>query len=127
MPLPSQVLLRYAFESWAPCLNGVYVDCEIQAGPGSWRRPHNGADLADARDALTARGYSVRHSVLHAGTQGSTGNPTVHLDTWVLRRPKTEPPPRGAEAPVSADAATPGPRDDNLDPGPAQLRLLAGF
>ena len=130
MPLPSQVLLRYDFESWSPCLDGIFVEFEIQAGGPSWRPPRNGADLQDARAALQDRGYSVRRTVLHAGTQDSSSNPTVHLDTWILRRPaaqpKTEPPPAKAEAP-STDAATPARSHDTLEPVGEQLRILAGF
>lgn len=125
--LPTQVLLRYEFESWSPCLNGVFVEFQIQAGPASWRPPDNGADLQDARDALRERGYTVRRSVLHPGTQGSRYNPTIHLDTWVLQAPKTEPPPQGAGTPDSTDAATPGHAQDSIEPAGEQLRIMAGF
>lgn len=125
--LPSQVLIRYPASSWGPILDGsLFLDYEVQAGPTSWRPPTAGADLADARDALAARGYALRRSVLHAGTQGSRSNPTVHLDTWVLQVAKTEPPPKQAEAP-STDAATSAPAHSSTEPTQRQLRLLAGF
>jgi len=122
--LPAQVLIRYNSESWAAIEDGTFIECEIQAGPTSWRRPNNGTDLADVRDALACRGYRCRRSVLHAGSQGSRKNPTVHLDTWIQQRKNTEPPTQGSEAP-SADAATSDAADHSTSTAPDQLQPTA--